>query len=173
MPRFSRRLAVGVIAAASLFAGASSAQAGPLVASAQNCADQPLSRPFTPWLDYMQYTPLTSGEQSLAAGESLTSPSICVGLEHPTLRFFAKRESGGPLTGALRVEVLFTGADGNGYSLPIGTVSNNGTMQPTAPMLILANVLGLGEQTPVSFRYTALNSSWTLGDVWVDPWGRK
>lgn len=37
------------------------AVAGPLVASAPDCGDQALSRPFLPWLDVAQYTPQPGG----------------------------------------------------------------------------------------------------------------
>src|SRR3712207_3854409 len=42
-------------------------------------------------------------------GESATTPVMCAGLEHPTMRFFAKSTSGllGTLTSSLRVDVIF------------------------------------------------------------------
>ena len=40
----------------------------------------------------------------LTAGRGATSPAICVGLEHPTLRFFAKNN--GALLSTLTVEVI-------------------------------------------------------------------
>src|ERR1700750_2444224 len=40
------------------------------------------------------------------AGGAATSPTFCVGLEHPTARFFAKRV-GGSLLSTLRVDVRF------------------------------------------------------------------
>lgn len=170
-----RRLALGAVAAASLFAlTASSASAGVLVSSAEDCGAQPLSKPFTPWLDYANYTPLSSGTQSLASGQSIVSPSICVGLDHPTIRFFAKRESGFAPTSLLRVEVLFTDDDGGGSrSLPVGVVLNNGSWQPTLPLPIVVSALALDGQTSVAFRYTAVGGNWSIGDVWVDPWARK
>lgn len=212
MPR-RNRLRAGAIAVAALAAFAvssSTANAGVLVASAPSCDDQPLSKPFTPWLDYADYTPLPGGDfegatdgwsfrgatavaagnssfavggaddgSSLAipAGGSATSASICVGLEHPTIRFFAKRRSTGMLASlsTLRVDVLFELATGDVVSLPIGTVLNGGGWQPTLPMLAVANLLPLlpGEHTPVAFRFTAQGGAWSIDDVFVDPYGRK
>ena len=139
-----------------LAAGASSASAGVLVASAPDCDDQALSKTFLPWLDIADYTALSGGDfETGAAGWSLTtappsptatspgasaapttpsrwrsrparsatSPTICVGLNHPTVRFFAKRQSGGWLSlSTLRVDVLFETASGTIASLPIGVV---------------------------------------------------
>ena len=113
---------------------------------------------------------------SLPDGASATSPAICVGITHPTIRFFAKRRSGAMLSSAsLRVEVLFETADGDVATLPIGSVMNGGSWQPTSPMVIAANLLPLlpGEMTPVSFRFTAHGADFSVDDVWVDPYSRR
>ena len=114
---------------------------------------------------------------SLPAGASATSPAMCVGITHPTIRFFAKRRSGGMLSlSTLRVDVLFETAGGDVVSLPVGTVANGGSWQVTSPMLVVANLLPLlpGEHTPVAFRFTAQGGAdWSVDDVWVDPYSRK
>jgi hypothetical protein len=113
----------------------------------------------------------------IPAGRSVTSGSICVGLEHPTLRFFA-RSSGGSLlslVSTLTVEVQFEDALGNVQSLPIGAVLPNGSWQPTLPFPVVANLLPLlpGEHTAVRFRFTAVGgSNWQIDDVYVDPRSR-
>jgi hypothetical protein len=112
---------------------------------------------------------------ALSSGDSATSPAICVGLSHPTIRLFAKRQSGGWLSAStLRVDVLFETATGTVASLPIGVVGNGGYWQATSPMLVVANLLPLlpGETTPVAFRFTAQGGDWSIDDVWVDPYGR-
>jgi hypothetical protein len=117
--------------------------------------------------------------QSLALNNnsSATSPAICVGIEHPTLRFFAKRRSTGLLASlsTLNVQALIELADGTVVAVPVGIVTNGGSWQPTLPMAILANLLPLlpGEHTPVAFRFTAVGGDWSIDDVWVDPYGRK
>ena len=114
---------------------------------------------------------------SLANGSSVTSPAICVGIEHPTIRFFAKRRSGGLLgsLNTLRVDALVELVDGTVVPLPIGTVANGGSWQPTLPMAIVGNLLALlpGEHTPVAFRFTPQGGDWSIDDVWVDPYGRR
>ncbi len=202
------RTAITALAATvALGAGASSASASLLVASAPACDVQTLSKTFLPWLDLANYTALSGADfetgaagwsldgsavaggnepwrvggaqdaKSLAlpAGASATSPTICVGVSHPTIRFFAKRRSGGMLSlSTLRVDVLFQTATGHVVSLPIGLVANGGGWQPTLPMLVVANLLPLlpGDQTPVAFRFTAQGADWSIDDVWVDPYGR-
>lgn len=114
---------------------------------------------------------------SLPTGSTATSPTVCVGLLHPTLRFFA-RGSGGGLLGTLstlEVEALYEDAGGNVRSLPIGVVSPTGQWSPTLPAPVLVNLLPLlpGEMTPVAFRFTARGTAaWTIDDVYVDPWRR-
>ena len=113
---------------------------------------------------------------SLPAGASATSPAICVGLSHPTIRFFVKRQSGGWLSlASLHVDVLFETSTGQVASLPIGTVGNDGSWEPTSPMLVVANLLPLlpGDRTPVAFRFTAQDADFSIDDVWVDPYSRK
>ena len=57
---------------------------------------------------------------SLGASGVATSRPVCVGLEHPTLRFFARNS--GLLTSTLTVEVLFETSLGAVLSVPIGVV---------------------------------------------------
>jgi hypothetical protein len=114
---------------------------------------------------------------ALNANSSVTSPAICVGLEHPTLRFFAKRRTTGLLASlsTLRVDALVELADGTVVPLPIGVVTGLSSWQPTLPMAIVGNLLALlpGEHTAVAFRFTAQSGDWSIDDVWVDPYGRK
>ena len=210
LTRFCKRTALTALTATvALAAGAGSANAGVLVASAPDCDTQSLSKTFLPWWDIADYTALAGGDfegagegwamsggaavaagnepyrvggaddahsLSLPAGASATSPVICVGVEHPTIRFFAKRESGGWLSlASVRVDVLFETSTGQVASLPVGTAGNGGSWQPTSPMLVVANLLPLlpGERTPVAFRFTAQGAAFSVDDVWVDPYSRK
>ena len=108
----------------------------------------------------------------LGAGSSATSPVVCVGIEHPTVRFFA---AGGGLFSSLRVEVLFEDAFGNMRDLTIGRVLP-GSWSPTPAYVVVANLLPLlpGSHTPVAFRFTPEGlGSWRIDDVHVDPYGRQ
>jgi hypothetical protein len=111
---------------------------------------------------------------ALPDGSVATTPSTCIGTLSPTLRFFA-RNDGSPLA-RLRVDVLYRDALGLSWSVPIATVSGDGSWQPTAPALVLANVTALpvltGGAARVSFRFTALGTGgdWSIDDVYVDPY---
>jgi hypothetical protein len=113
---------------------------------------------------------------TIPSGGSATSPTICVGIEHPTVRFFAKRNSGGALgLSTLRVDVLFESNLGLVSSLPIGVVTGTSSWQPTLPMTVLASLLPLlpGDHTPVQFRFTpVLSGNWSVDDIQVDPYQR-
>jgi hypothetical protein len=113
----------------------------------------------------------------IPGGGSVTSPTICVGLEHPTMRFFAKRSSGGLLgLSTMTVEVLFENNLGLINSLPVGVVTPSPGWQPTLPVTVLANLLPLlpGAHTPVAFRFTPLlGGDWSIDDVYVDPYQRR
>jgi hypothetical protein len=108
---------------------------------------------------------------ALPPGSSATSPTVCVGLEHPTLRFFSKKVSGSNLLSAMSVEVITETQLGLTLALPIGVVTPTSGWQPTLPMPVVANLLPLlpGEHTPVRFRFTPVLGSWQIDDVFVDP----
>jgi hypothetical protein len=109
------------------------------------------------------------------SGGSARSPAFCVGLEHPTARFFAKRV-GGSLLSTLRVDVEFEDELGKTHFLAVGVVAGNGgSWQPSVPMLLVANLLPLlpGDHTPVALRFVAQGGgSWLVDDVYVDPFKR-
>lgn len=104
----------------------------------------------------------------LDSGASATSPAICVSLDDPTMRFFA-RSAGGP-SAQLAVDVLYTDADGAPQELRIGTVNSDEAEEwtPVAPLAIVANTT----EMDVQFRFTALGagSEWLIDDVYVDPY---
>ena len=111
---------------------------------------------------------------SLPAGSSATTGALCVGLGHPTMRFFAK-SSGTNLLSSLRVDVLFQGVLGL-KTLPIGLVLPSSSWAPTSPFLVIANLLPLlpPNSTPVAFRLTPQGAgTWNVDDVYVDPWGNR
>lgn len=204
--RRSRLLAIACAVVGITAAVPATASAGLLVETTTDCAEQPLSKPFTPWLDYANYTPVANAgfesgsadwtlnnafvvdgnEDFDAAGDGGTkslriksngtavSRPICVGLGHPTIRFFAKRTGGlGGLLSVLRVDVIYENHLGLLEELPIGLVLGSTSWQPTSPFLMIANLLPLlpGNHTPAAFRFTAMGpADWQIDDVFVDPW---
>lgn len=109
---------------------------------------------------------------SLPAGSSAVSRSLCVGIEHPDIRFFARSDS--PLN-RVNVEVLYEDGLGNAQSAPIGALTAGSDWGPTAPLPIVVNLLPLlpGSHTAVAFRFTAASGSVQIDDVYVDPFARR
>jgi hypothetical protein len=107
----------------------------------------------------------------LPSGSSATTGTMCVGIGHPTMRFFAK-SSGTNLFSSLRVDVNFNGILGL-QRLTIGTVLPNGSWTLSPTYLVVANLLPLlpGNMTPASFSFTPQGAgTWTVDDIYVDPY---
>jgi hypothetical protein len=106
---------------------------------------------------------------SLPAGSSAETPPICVGLSEPTLRFFAKRDSG--LLSTMLVSVEFQLANGTWLTIPNG-VDLGGGWHPSLPLPVIANLLPLlpPDRTAIKFKFTPLlGGNWKIDDVYVDP----
>jgi hypothetical protein len=105
----------------------------------------------------------------LPAGSSATSPPVCVGLNEPTMRYFARKNSG--LLSTLTVQVQVQLQLGVWVTLPIG-VDLGGAWHPSLPTVVVANVLPLlpPDMTAVRFKFAPLlGGSWQIDDVYVDP----
>ena len=193
---FRRIGPAGVLALAAL------ALAFPSGAQAAGCPEQPSAQTFLPWLDVSWYVPAPDGglegggtgwdlaggaavvdgnndhmdgNRSLAlpGGASATTAPMCIGVEHPTIRLFA-RNDGAP-TSALAVSVVFRGLLGGTQELPIGVVAAGSRWSPTAVMPVLVNLLALTGDQQAAFRFTALRDGgeWTIDDVYVDPYKKR
>jgi hypothetical protein len=114
---------------------------------------------------------------NIPAGHSVVSPTICVGIEHPTMRFFAHRSGGGLLGAASTLLVTARTETSLGLVLevPVGTITalTNGTQWNKTPtQVVLSSLLPLlpGDHTPIQFRFTAVGTAnWVIDDVFVDP----
>ena len=108
----------------------------------------------------------------ISGGGVATSPEVCVGLEHPTMRFFVKSSGGLLSLSTLSVEVIVRTSLGVKVALPIGVTLPATKWRPSARHLVVANLLPLlpGNYTPVAFRFRAIGgATWTIDDVYVDP----
>jgi hypothetical protein len=106
----------------------------------------------------------------LPPGATATSPVVCVGLEHPTLRLFAKNNRA--LLSTMSVEVIVETSLGLKAAVPIGVLLPNGKWKPSPKILVVANLLPLlpGEHTPVQFRVRSVGlGTWSVDDFYVDP----
>jgi hypothetical protein len=108
-----------------------------------------------------------SGALQIPAGATVSSPTVCVGLDHPTIRLFAKRTSGLPLLASLAVSVQAETSLGLPVTVPVNAVLlSTGSWSQSGRMLIVANLLPLlpGELTPIrlnSRRCSARSGSMT------------
>lgn len=106
----------------------------------------------------------------LDPGETATSPEICVGLEHPVIRLFARNNR--LLLSTLSVEVIARTSLGLKVAVPVGLVLPRSSWKPTPAYLVVANLLPLlpDNYTPVAFRFRAIGfGSWWIDDFYVDP----
>jgi hypothetical protein len=114
--------------------------------------------------------PYLDGARSLAlpAGASATTAPMCIGVEHPTIRLFARNT--GSVTSVLGVSVVFRSLLGH-QELPIGVVAAGSRWAPTLVMPVAANLLS----DRAAFRFTPLDDrgEWTIDDVYVDPYKKR
>jgi hypothetical protein len=175
----------------------------PSWALASGCPEQPLTQTFRPWLDVAWYVPapngdfeggsgdwdllggakvvdgnqpFLSGDRALAlpGGASATSAPMCIEVQHPTLRLFA-RNTGAPGS-ALAVSVVFSDPLlGSQRTLPVGVIGAGGSWSPTPIVPVVVNLLSLVGDQQVAFRLTAADDrgEWTIDDVWVDPYKKR
>jgi hypothetical protein len=105
-------------------------------------------------------------------GASITPPPVCVAVEHPTVRFFA-RNVGLP-TGLLTVSVIVRTQLGLTAELPVGAVADpTSQWAPTLPLPVVANLLTVADGgTLVRFRIRS-TGAWLVDDVMLDPYSKR
>lgn len=97
-----------------------------------------------------------------------TSPAICLGADHPTLRLLVSNRGGTLGSPGSRLTVS---AVVGGRTLPIATLTA-GDWTPTAPLPVALNVLAVALPQSVAFRFDATGGTWAIDDVYVDPYGK-
>ncbi|HEX6117410.1 MAG TPA: hypothetical protein VFY99_09935 [Solirubrobacterales bacterium] len=102
-------------------------------------------------------------------GGTAETGTMCIGNEHPTIRFFAKNDSAGSST--LEVRIAVETSWGREHSLPVGLERGNTDWEPSTSMRLIVNYLNLRPDTytPAEFQFTARNGDWRIDDVYVDP----
>jgi hypothetical protein len=102
-------------------------------------------------------------------GGTVTTGPICVGLDKPTVRFFAKRPKFALLP-LLTVEGVFTTRTGGTASLPlIGVPLAGKSWSLQLPFITTGALLELGDTTMMRFRIRAVSGDWQVDDFYVDP----
>jgi hypothetical protein len=173
---------------------------GPIAGLTGGCDVQQADQVFAPWGDLAYYTLAPQGDFESATGWTLgggatltaqnssfstgaqalwlgglgtaTSPSFCVDVTQPTMRFFARNT--GVATSNLKVEALFTDSTGKARALTIANLTSGSAWAPTAivPLVVnqLASVSSTGT-TSIQLRFTVTGAKgvWVLDDVEIDP----
>ena len=105
------------------------------------------------------------------------SPAFCVGIEHPSFRFFARQTSGSWAT--LVVKLRWTGSDGRVNDTVVGSLNGSGgyTSWAPTPALALGSTLPLWQASQslsvrLVFDPEDFGGAWAIDDVYVDPYRR-
>jgi hypothetical protein len=112
---------------------------------------------------------------SLPSGSSAVSPPVCMAIDTPSFRLFA-RNSGDP-SSRLRVEAVFP-LLGLIRTKTVGTIQAGPTWAPTqsvSTVLSLSTIVGTLIPSAVQIRFTPLDSSgsWQVDDLYIDPFRRS
>jgi hypothetical protein len=112
---------------------------------------------------------------SLPAGSSAVSPPVCMSIDTPIFRLFA-RNSGDPSSG-LRVEAIYP-LLGLLRTKTVSTVYAGSDWAPSQQMstvLTLSTILGTLIPSAVQIRITPVGSggNWTVDDLYIDPFARR
>jgi len=115
--------------------------------------------------------PGDSRSLSLPDGSRATTAPACIGLDSPTMRFFARND--GDQDASLRVSVVVDTLLGP-LTVPIGSVDGTDSWHPTPAYLLIANLTALPVVTDgtatIRLRFTPHGGDWQIDDVYVDPW---
>jgi hypothetical protein len=106
---------------------------------------------------------------SLPNGSTATSAPLCIGVEHRSMRFFAKGD--GDPGGYLHVDALVDVA-GIRRHVRLGRVEAGTEWSPSDVLPMVVNELApeFGNAIDVSLRFSARGGNWSIDDVYVDPY---
>jgi hypothetical protein len=112
---------------------------------------------------------------AISATGGAVSPSFCVGIQHPSFRFFARRTSG--TWGVLNVKLRYKDANGVTNETTVGSVSAGDTAWHPTASIALSTVLGLwnGDQSAsvqIVLDPEDYGGAWAVDDVYIDPYSR-
>ena len=182
------------------------ARRGELLASA-DCGYGDASQVFSPWGDPSMYALAPQGDflpsddwtldkestvvvgadpfsgairsLQLEKGADAASPAMCVDLDNPTIRFFA-RDLGGNGKANLKLDVLYEDFDGHVKHLTIAKLKLGSEWEPSVIVPMYMNVLALASPDGVSavafkFKAEGLQDDETLSisSLYVDPFSSR
>jgi hypothetical protein len=112
----------------------------------------------------------------LPEGSSATSSPMCVAINYPFFRLFARNT--GATTSSLDVEVLYLGASGRVMdSQVLGNLRGYSAWAPTQRISLAIGRTGASQAgaAGIAFRFTPRGAGgrWQIDDVYVDPYARR
>lgn len=114
---------------------------------------------------------------AVPATTRVVSPVFCVGVEHPTFRFFARRTSG--VWGSLLVKLRWTDSVGRVNETTVGSVDGGALSKwGASASLKLATTLpltasGQSINAQVVFDPEDFGGAWQVDDLYIDPYRRS
>lgn len=182
------------------------ARSGELLAGA-DCGYGDTARVFAPWADMAMYALAPQGNLSpsddwtldkeatvaagadpfsgaifslqLEKGAEAATPAMCVNLDNPTIRFFA-RDVGGNGKSNLKVDVLYEDFDGHVKHLTVAKLRLGTEWQPSAIVPIYMNMLALASPdgvTAVALKFKAeglqKDETLSISSLYVDPFSSR
>jgi hypothetical protein len=113
---------------------------------------------------------------ALPPRSTATSPASCTSIYDPTVRLFV-RNTGNPAS-QLTVQALYPGLLGGVQTATLGELTGSSSWEPSRAMdLTASNLLATLslDQTVIAFRFMPADASgtWSIDDVYVDPFGRS
>jgi hypothetical protein len=120
--------------------------------------------------------PSDSKSLAIDAGGIAVSPAMCIDINRPTYRFFARRTSGS--WGVLNLRMRWKDASGRTNESTIAALDSSfGTSWAVSPAFNVASQLGLwhpDQDASVQFVFDPedYGGAWSIDDVYVDPYGR-
>jgi hypothetical protein len=115
----------------------------------------------------------------LEKGAKAASPAMCVDLDNPTIRFFA-RDVGGNGKSNLKVDVLYENFDGHVKHLTVARLRLGADWQPSAIVPMYMNFLALASPdgvTAVAFSFKAeglqKDETLSISSLYVDPFSSR
>ena len=113
---------------------------------------------------------------AIDSGGTAVSPTVCIDINRPTYRFFARRTSGS--WGVLNLRVRWQDSSGHTNETTIAALDTSfGTAWRVSPAYNIASLLGLwnaDQDASVQLVFDPENygGSWAIDDVYVDPYAR-
>jgi len=115
---------------------------------------------------------MDSKSAALGTASTLTTPTFCVNMQTPNMRFFVRNL--GSSASALNVTVNYTNSSGKPVSTFVTSLSGTSTWSLTPSVMFLGSIVSPSVQSGAvmvtfTFAPTGSDASWHLDDFYVDP----